>query len=79
MKKSPYISHTVSQIADALCGGVEVWFLCTGDDNKDDLLIGTEERCLQDVLADIGRDTLPADWLLVRVTSMSVPGGEIDV
>lgn len=77
MIKSPFISHTMYQIADALCGGVDVWYLSTGDSNKDDILIGNHDKCLEDVLVDIKRDTLPADWLLTRVISITVPTGEI--
>lgn len=75
--KSPFVSHTMMQVAIALVTGPGAYYLTTGDAGEDDVLLGSYEECLQDVLVYIERDTLPADWLLTKIEAIVIPTGEI--
>ena len=59
-------SHTDREIRDALAQGHQVWALdtTTGDD---DVLIGTLDEVLHDVLVHHELEQLPEDWSLDQV------------
>lgn len=64
-------SHSKQQISDAFANGSEVWFLDTGDDGDDDILIGTEEECwaaISDFFAQDGLE-VPQHYTLEKLSA----------
>ncbi|KKN09857.1 hypothetical protein LCGC14_1042280 [marine sediment metagenome] len=59
-----YKSHTKEEITQALKDGKEVWRLDTGNSGEDDMLIGTHDEVVADILHHHELDTLPEGWTL---------------
>lgn len=64
-----FVSHTRSEILLTLAQGKSVWALDTGNDGDDDVLIGTEEECRQDVMTWHTAKNWPESWTLSPVTA----------
>jgi len=62
-----YRSHTIEEIEQALESGQEVWELDTGLSGEDDMLIGTYEDALWDILHHFDVEMLPENWELTKI------------
>jgi hypothetical protein len=60
-------SHTRTQIVEALERHIPVYELDTANYGEDDVLTGSFQECLSDVLAYFDLEYLPVDWNLRRV------------
>ena len=62
-----FVSHTRNEVLLALSQGKSVFALDTGSDGDDDVLIGTEEECRQDVMTFHKLEHWFEDWTLSPV------------
>lgn len=61
-------SRTAKEILAAFRRGEQIWRLDSGAHGSDDVLIGSKEECLQDVIDNEGRDVFSDDgWILAEI------------
>jgi len=60
-------SWTEAEIRTALEQGNQVWVLNSGTHGADDVLIGIEEECRQDVIDNEERDVFKVGWTLTQI------------
>lgn len=61
-------SHTRNEVLAAIARGQQAWVLDTDARGADDVLLGTRDEVVADVLAHHGLDALPETWSLEEVT-----------
>jgi len=63
-------SHSMEEISDAIQEGKEVYELDTNCSGEDDILIGSYDEVLSDVLNFYELEALPKNWELVKINSL---------
>jgi len=61
-----YKSHTRGEIRSALAEGKEVYTLDTGSAGEDDVLIGSADEVIADILNHHEIPTMPEGWIIER-------------
>lgn len=62
-----YKSHSEEAIMHALRGGESVWILDTANDGDDDVLIGSYENVMFDILNHHELNSFPRHWKLLAL------------
>jgi hypothetical protein len=60
-------SNTKEQIFKAFTAGESVFELDTANSGNDDVLIGTEEECITDIILHTEFDEMPVNWTLRKI------------
>ncbi len=63
-------SWTKKEIKQALAAGKPVFELDTSNEDEDDVLIGTWEQCLEEILDYYEVDDLPENWTLTQIDAV---------